>query len=114
MVKRRLELPDELDGLQVLRIVNQKSTVVVGVDATRDDFDLESVLKRLKFEASDTVFLNWYRFDRIDELRTDDACRIFSDLFYPSSDDLDIFDLSANWLLSIEHNGFVSALRFPA
>jgi len=55
--------------------------------------------------------LNWYRFDKIDELRFVDLCEKFEDIWYPSSDDLDIFDRNMNWLISIEHSGSIRVLR---
>jgi hypothetical protein len=109
-LKRRLELPDEFDGNQVVRFINDKSVIVNGVDATREDFDLKQVLSQLKFNLADTVYLNWYRFDELDEVQTDGLCRVFKDIWYQSSDDLDIVDSNMNWLLSIAHHGVVSAL----
>jgi hypothetical protein len=51
------------------------------------------------------AFLNWYRFDKVDELKFDDLCEVFDDLWYPSSDDLDILNPNINWVVSIEHFG---------
>ena len=110
LLRQRLESADELDALQVVSLIRNKGVVVEGVDATRDDFDLKYLLNQLKFDVADTLFLNWYRFDKIDELRTDDVCAKFTDIWYSSSDDLDVFDSNIDWLLSIEHNGTVRAL----
>ena len=110
MLKRRLELPNELNALGVLDTVDQKSVDVNGVDATEDAFDLRSVLGRLEFSAA-KVFVNWYRFDRIDEFEIEDLCKYFRDIFYPSADDLEILDSNLTWLMSIRHYGAVKALR---
>jgi len=109
-LKLRLKLPDKLDALQALGIISQRSVVVQGIDATQDDFDLKQVLGRLHFIAHDRLFVNWYRFDRIDEIGTDDLSRNFRDIWYPSSDDVDILDPKFGWILSIEHNGTVRKL----
>jgi hypothetical protein len=112
LIKLRLQLPDELDAIRVLDIIRDKSIVVKGVDATRDGFDLKHLLNQLKLDNADTVLLNWYRFDNIDELRTHDLCQMFSDIWQRSSDDLQVFNSNVDWVLSIEHHGAVSFLRF--
>jgi hypothetical protein len=57
--------------------------------------------------SSETIFLNWYRYDDVDEMRLADVTKFFEDIWYPSSDDLDIFDESLRWILSIRHDGEV-------
>ena len=111
-LRQRLELPREFGGVQVVRILRDRSTFIEGFDATQDDFDLKQVLSHIKLDAADKVLVNWYRFDDIDELRAVDLCKIFGDIWYPSSDDIDVFDSSMNWLLSIHHDGSVWALVF--
>src|ERR1700750_3082221 len=76
LLRQRLELADELDPLQVVNLIQHQGVVVEGVDAANNDFDLKYVLRQLRFDVADTVFLNWYRFDKIDELRTDDLCKM--------------------------------------
>jgi hypothetical protein len=111
LLKRRLELPDDAEGLRVVEVVEAKSFTLDGVNAEREDFDLKHVLRQLQFDVPDIVYLNWNRFDDIDEIRVTDLFRAFDDLWYPSADDLDIFDTKLNWILSIAHYGAVSALR---
>jgi hypothetical protein len=108
-LKRRLGLPDELNAQDVLKAIDLRSNVVDGVDATEEAFDLRAVLRGLEFSAA-MVFVNWYRFDRIDEFETEDLCKYFGDIFYPSADDLEILDSSLTWLVSIRHYGAVKAL----
>jgi hypothetical protein len=111
-LKRRIGLPDELSAQDVLHAIDRKSVDVDGVDATEDAFDLRSVLGRLGFSAEKAfvTFVNWYRFDRIDEFGTEDLCSFFDDIFYPEADDLDILDVNLTWLVSIRHYGAVKAL----
>jgi len=109
VLKRRLGLLDELTAQEVLHTIDQRSVDVEGVDTTEDAFDLRLVLGRLGFSA-ERVFINWYRFDRIDEFSIEDFCNSFSEFFYPSADDLEILDLDLAWLVSIRHCGAVRAL----
>jgi hypothetical protein len=109
LLKRRRGLPMELNVLGVLNTVDQMSFEVDGVNATEDRFDLRAVLALLGFSAA-RVFVNWYRFDRVDEFETEDLCKYFGAIFYPSSDDMEVMDSSLTWLVSIRHNGAVRAL----
>ena len=110
ILKRRLGLPDELSAEDVLHAIDQKSVDVDGVDANEEAFDLRAVLARLGFSAV-KVFVNWYRFDRIDEFETEKLCDCFGDIFYPSVDDIEISDVNLTWLVSIRHYGAVRALN---
>jgi hypothetical protein len=51
------------------------------------------------------VYLNWYRFDDIDQIDLAALDQYFSDIWYPGSDDLDVFDDSTDWIVSIAHFG---------
>lgn len=56
------------------------------------------------------LFLNWARFEALDVFATADVAACFDDLWYPAADDLDLFDDSARWLLSVRHDGVVSLI----
>jgi hypothetical protein len=112
MIKKRMRLPEESDALKVVNAIRKRSSPIEGIDATRDGFDLKRTLERVGFTPSDHLLLNWFRFDQIDEIRTDDLCRNFDDIWYPSSDDLDILESNLNWILSIDHSGAVWMLEF--
>lgn len=77
-------------------------------------FSLKDTLTSMGITPLPLVYLNWYRFDRIDEMRFDDVNRYFDDLWYPHSDDLDIFDDTLSWLLSIHHTGALGCRRLTA
>lgn len=40
-----------------------------------------------------------------------DLANFFDYIWFPSSDDVDIFDASFDWILSIDHAGFVKLLN---
>jgi len=109
--KERLHLPVQSDYGDISRFIFANSFVMKDVDAESEEFDLDSIVRQLRFDAADLVYLNWYRFDKIDELRFVDLCEKFDDIWYPSSDDLDVFDRNMNWLISVEHSGSIRALR---
>ena len=57
------------------------------------------------------LFVNWARFEEVDAFQTADVARYFGDLWYPVADDIDLFDASLSWLVSIRHDGVVSVIR---
>jgi hypothetical protein len=111
LLKQRMGLPEQIEAEAVVKAVRDRSINVEGFDPTDDTFDLKVVLKKLRFDLADKVLLNWYRFDRIDELRADDLCSSFTDIWYPSLDDVDILDPELEWLLLIEHDARIGALK---
>ena len=50
-----------------------------------------------------TIFINWGKFDDIDEIAASDFLRYFDDIWYPVADDIDIFDKSCQWVMCISH-----------
>jgi hypothetical protein len=74
-------------------------------------FRLIETLRSLNLSSLTNVYVNWYRFDNIDKFRTDDLNKYFDDIWFPSSDDIDIFDESLDWIISIRHDGCVSLIK---
>ena len=75
------------------------------------DFALLPTLTDLGIVPLPEIFINWARFEEVDAFQTTDVARYFDDLWYPVADDIDLFDASLNWLVSIRHDGSVSFLR---
>lgn len=101
----------QIADVDLMKAISLASQPVMGSSSEDDDFDLALVLKRLRITPREMVCLNWYRFDKIDEISFKDLCENFDDIWYPSSDDLDIFDRSFAWIVSIGHHGEVTYWR---
>jgi len=59
------------------------------------------------------VFINWYRFDDIDEISLKDLDQYFYGIWFPVVDDIDIFDDTFKWVVSISHDGIISRILAP-
>jgi hypothetical protein len=90
--------------------LSAKQTPIEGVDAN-EMFNLKDVLGDLLITPQLRVYVNWYRFDEIDQFNIDDFEKYFDDIWFAGSDDIDIFDDSLKWILSIRHDGLVSILK---
>jgi hypothetical protein len=102
-----LNLPEDASLSDLVSSIAKKERLWSGGDAEDDEFDLASVLNAIGITPSDFVYLNWYRFDEIDQMKFVDLVKYFDDIWYPSSDDIDIFDESLSWMVSISHEGRV-------
>ncbi|WP_234399978.1 hypothetical protein [Campylobacter concisus] len=40
-------------------------------------------------------------------MRFDDLSKFFSDIWYPSLNDIEIFDINLNWIISVRHYGAI-------
>lgn len=72
-----------------------------------ENFNLTGLFQFLELVTTEKVFINWYRFDDIDEFYTKDVATYFEDIWFPSADDIDIFDNTFSWIVSIRHDGNV-------
>jgi len=77
-----------------------------------DSFDLRRVLCSIEIVPEDHVYINWYRFDKLDRMAVDDLAQYFDDVWYPSSDDIDLFDSTLSWVLSVTDEGYIRFVKF--
>jgi hypothetical protein len=82
----------------------------IEIDAL-EGFKFSNTLAKLQIKASSNIFLNWYQFKKIDLFKIDSLDRYFYDIWFPSSDDIDLFDESLSWILSIRHDGYISYIK---
>jgi hypothetical protein len=115
-IRKRLKwlagLPENVDDLTLSKRIASLSINCVSENADDNGFDLIATLKRLNVTPTDQVFVNFYRFDDIDEMLISDVSRYFRFIWYPQSDDIDLFDHTLTWVLSISHDGVVSMANF--
>ena len=73
------------------------------------EFSLFELFKYLDI-APVNVFINWDKFENIDEISFNDLDEYFYDLWFHSADNIDIFDETYRWLVSIRHDGVISCM----
>jgi len=106
----KLGKPASTDSLIVLQDAIGRVKLQAGDNAEDKEFDLMALLSKVAdIKPTDLVYLNWYRFDRIDEMKSGDLASDFFYIWYPGPDDIEIFDDSLSWLVSISHSGTVRA-----
>jgi len=102
---------DSHDPEILVRAVEGKGALVEDEKADTERFQISALLSELGIRLSQNVFINWNRYDDIDEMGLDDLNRYFPDIWYPGSDDIDVFDSSLEWFLSVSPEGYVKVVR---
>ena len=110
-ILEKFTLTDVTDGLSMVKAIDTLGIPCEVASYVDETFNLNALLKACGIEAADFVYINWHRYDKIDRLTRNDLTRHFYDLWYPEVDDIDIFDDSINWILSIRHDGYIKMLR---
>ena len=101
----RLGLKPSVDGLTLMKELQKRRRVIDECNAQVEGFDLLTCFARAGVMPAEHVYLNWYRFDRVDEVSFDLFRRCLDDFYYPAADDLDILDHDLTWMVAIDHEG---------
>lgn len=110
-LRERLQIPESSDGLAILQKLVERASLHTKANALDDSFNLSDVMASLGVQPKVQVYVNWYRFDAIDRMAYDDVVQYFDDIWYPSSDDIEVFDSSLSWVLSVSHDGAVGFVK---
>ena len=78
-----------------------------GFNADEENFDLKAVFRKLNIATPNEICINFNKFESIDILRFDDLSKFFSDIWYPSLDDIEIFDINLSFIFSVRHYGAI-------
>jgi hypothetical protein len=105
----KLGIPPTSSGLEVLKSLESFARKVPNVQPSDDNFSPTSLLLRVQSEPQ--VFINWSRFEHIDEMSAADFGSSFHDLWYPSSDDIEVFDKTLKWILMVRHYDAVESVQ---
>lgn len=106
MQQIRIDLCDKMgiskssENLELLKSVYESASKTA-FNALDDGFELKKVFQSIGVGQEECVYINWYRFDDIDQMRFDDLNKYFDDFWYPSSDDISIFDSKISWVLGL-------------
>jgi len=111
-IARQLGLPSTVDSLLLVRRLNEVASNSKNTGFDRSSHDLLRILQGLKIGPPLIVYINWYRFDNIDKIAFVDLCRNLEDIWYPGTDDIDIFDDTLDWVLTINHEGAIQSVTW--
>lgn len=99
------------DGLVLVKKIYSLGKLCIDVNAESQAFSLQKTISDLGISALERIYISWYRYDIIDIFDVNIFDRYFDDIWYPGADDIDIFDESLTWIISILHNGQIKLLK---
>lgn len=100
-----LKLDRTIDSLKLINFLWEQSSAINSINAEEEDFNFFEVIRLVGVQPEQSILVNWDRMETIDRIRLDDFCKYFSDIWYPSSDDIEVFDNSLTWMILVEHSG---------
>ena len=106
-IKLKLNLEGNVDMLQVIKKLAESQNILSPYNAKSESFSLIECFNELEVKTNESVWVNWYRFDEVDEFKLLDLDKYFDDIWFPDSDDIEIFDNSLDWVVSVRHDGQV-------
>jgi hypothetical protein len=109
-IAKRVGLAPDCEPQLILSTLIATAEALLDVNAEHF-FDFRDLILRLRLKACEDVFVNWNRFENIDKIAVSDLSENFADIWYPSSDDIEIFDASLEWFVLVRHDGLVSVLN---
>lgn len=110
-LRRCLGVSEAMSATDLLRDIRARSIRLSGASALSSSFDLEGTVRQALPPAPRSVVINWYRFDDMDRIDLHDLAQHLRDIWYPSSDDIEVIDPELRWIVSITHDGEVLFLE---
>lgn len=83
-----------------------------GFNADEANFDLKTAFSEIGITTPNEICINFNKFESIDILRFDDLSKFFNDIWYPSLDDIEIFDINLSFIVSVRHYGAIYYFTF--
>ena len=110
-IQEKFALANGTDGLTLVKAIDALARPCEVASHVGEDFDLNALLNACGIDAADVIYINWHRYDKIDRLKRCDLASHFYDIWYRDVDDIDVFDDSLSWILSVRHDGYIKLLR---
>lgn len=111
LLSEKLRLKASADNTTLVNLIDRLGKTYEELSCNDSNFNLNIVLSALDIDWPEYVFINWHRFDSIDKLKLCDLINYFDDIWYPEVDDIDIFDDTLTWVLSVTHYGHLKVLK---
>ena len=109
---QKLKVEKPIDGKELLRLLSDQIEVIKTFNASVDNFKIADVFRYLDIVPNETIYINWYHYDDIDAMAYKDFSSYFEYVWFPGPDDIDVFDDTCGWILSINHEGYISCRKF--
>jgi hypothetical protein len=86
--------------------IHSLASMVPNICATDKQFNLLDIVHSAK--RTDEVLLVWDDWQEVDVSEFRFVCQEFDNLWFQTTDDLDIIDINGQWGILIDHNGLIA------
>lgn len=108
---RTIGLDETAEPLVLIKSLLDASHPVEEFDALREGFQLSSLAEHLDLNPDRIIYINWDRLATVDRMEFEDLSKYFHDIWYPSADDIEVFDDTLSWILFVHHSGTIALAR---
>ena len=99
------------DSSQLIPWIEKRATPLLGVNIEGDEIPLSELFSMLGVEPANNLYVHWDGPLEIDRFTKADLEDRFYDIWYPSADDIEIFDDTFEWMVFVRHFGGVQLWR---
>ncbi len=96
---------------EIIQMLFEQSESIEGLNLKEVNAPLEEVFYKAGIVTGPSLYVEWGTLCDIDRFQTDDLKDHFYDVWYPSSDDIEIFDETLSWVMFVRHFGGVKIWR---
>ena len=112
IIRESILLKFNIDKLDNFFIIEEENFIKIeNVNAEDKNLDWFKLLNHINIPIPHEIYINFNRFDKVDVIHFKDFDKYFSDIWYPSSDDIEIFDITNNWFVSVRHYGAIYYMK---
>jgi hypothetical protein len=91
----------------IMRWLSERATPLEDVNLDKGKVALQDLFRKSAINPGPVLYVQWGPLRDIDRFQTDELGRYFYDVWYPSADDIEIFDDTLAWLMFVRHYGGV-------
>ena len=107
-LKQKINIAKKISHKALVKKIHKKGRNINFANAESIEFDFEDLISHLNIKPNIKIYINWYHYDNIDIILFREFCKYFDYIWYPSSDDIDLFDDDLSWVISVSHDGSIN------
>lgn len=108
---QKLKVTRSIDGKELLDLLSASIESINTFNANVENFNVTDVFRHLGIIPNETIYINWHHYDDVDVMKYKDFSTYFEYIWFPGPDDIDVFDDTYDWVLSINHEGYISCRK---
>lgn len=107
----RQVMPKKSKGLSdLVERIRGIQTSIKGVNVKVGELNIDDIFKSKNIDPKDEIFIGWNGYKIIDKIGWKDFAGYFEFIWYSGQDDIDLFDRSYKWIMTIDHDGNIKYL----